>query len=298
MAFTKSIILWEEDGGLTEAEKLKENYKENILGRTSLWMQQKQAEIDAAVEEASDKVVAWFTQDDGKENSPVTTSTKSYQSLSLDVVISESHTISNEITSYPISKGFQISEHVIRKNPQFSLNGWVTDVAMPKNIVSFNTLGKLAGSMFARDSSAILGSLLGSAGNVVDNLGYSNSSPVKDAYIILKRLVNEGTIVHVSTILGTYENCVLRSVSIQQNVSNSTVLPVVLQFEKIYMIAEGISANVYDNENYVSDDLQAKLKEVENDKTGSYLTDLYGQLTKQGVNITQALLGVSYGSAN
>lgn len=287
MAFTKSIILWQ------SSKKTEDVYKENPLGKASKWVNDRQKEIDNAIEEGVNKVVAWWNDEDAKELSPKVQDSEQYESLSLDVVISESHSFSNEITGYPVSEGFQISEHVIRKNPQFTLQGWVTDVAMPKNIVSFNTLGKVAGSMFARDSSSVLGSLLGSAGNVVDNLGYKNASPVKDAFVILKDLVKNGTLVHVATILGTYENCVLRSVSIQQNVTNSTVLPVTLNFEKVYILGDrnSIDGNPMD---WVAPDVKKIMEEVKNDTTGSYLSDLYGQLTKQGVNITQALMGVSH----
>ena len=286
MAFTKSIILWKRSSTIEDV------YEENPLGMASKWMDEKQQQIDDAVEAGVNTVAYWIGAD-AQSISPKVQDSELFESLSLDVVISESHSFSNEITGYPVSEGFQISEHVIRKNPQFTLQGWVTDVAMPKNIVSFNTLGKIAGSMFARDSSSVLGSLLGSAGNVVDNLGYKNASPVKDAFVILKDLVKNGTLVHVATILGTYENCVLRSVSIQQNVTNSTVLPVTLNFEKVYILGDrnSIDGNPMD---WVAPDVKKIMEEVKNDTTGSYLSDLYGQLTKQGVNITQALMGVSY----
>ena len=286
MAFTKSIILWKRSSTIEDV------YEENPLGMASKWMDEKQQQIDDAVEAGVNTVAYWIGAD-AQSISPKVQDSELFESLSLDVVISESHSFSNEITGYPVSEGFQISEHVIRKNPQFTLQGWVTDVAMPKNIVSFNTLGKIAGSMFARDSSSVLGSLLGSAGNVVDNLGYKNASPVKDAFVILKDLVKNGTLVHVATILGTYENCVLRSVSVQQNVTNSTVLPVTLNFEKVYILGDrnSIDGNPMD---WVAPDVKKIMEEVKNDTTGSYLSDLYGQLTKQGVNITQALMGVSY----
>lgn len=292
MAFTKSLILWE-----VEKKEEEDVYEENIFERGSKWMQERQQAMDdyvnGIVDDATSTVKSWFGTKDAEYFGPVQKSTGNYQTLPLDVVMTETHAFSNEVTGYPISTGFQISEHVIRRNPQFSIQGWVTDVTMPKAIVSFNTLGKVAGAMFARDSSSILGSLLGSAGNVVDNLGYKDSSPVKDAYEILKKLVNDGTLVHVATILGTYENCVLRSVNISQNVATSTVLPVQLQFEKMYMISKDAKGN-YNNVDYISSELRTKMKEVKNDTTGSYLSDLYGQLTKQGVDISQVLLGVSY----
>ncbi len=291
MAFTKSIILWQRDSQTVD------EYEDNILGQSSKYMNKVNQEIDDYVEGVTNEVTAYFTSSEVKPLAPKVKTLEKYETLSLDLVTIETHDFTNEITGYPISDGFQISEHVIKKNPKFSIQGWVTDVAMPKNIVSFNTLGKIAGSMFARDSSSILGSLLSSAGNVVDNLGYENASPVKDAFITLQDLVRNGTLVHVATILGTYENCVLRSVNIQQNVTNSTVLPVVLQFEKVYIIAK----NRGDENplNYVDPDVKAMMEEVKNDTTGSYLDDLYGQLTKQGVNIVQAVMGVSYnGSEN
>jgi len=281
MAFTKSIIFWS-----TEKSKKETEPEKNLLQQAQDYVNEAQEWIGDKLDKGVSAIKGTiFGEEEAAKNEPEELDTTIWKSMSLDVVLSESHNFSNEVTGYPISNGFIVSEHTIRKNPQFNLNGWVTDVAMPVDIVSVGTVGKVAGSMLARGGSPVLGSLLGSAGNVVDNLMYKDSSPTKDAFELIKELVMQGTIVHVSTILGTYENSVIRSASITQNVSNSSVLPVSLSFEKLYMVEGGIAG-------YISPELSKALEAVKNDTTGSWLDNMFGMLTKQGVNILQVATGV------
>ena len=283
MAFTKSVIFWEES-----------SEQKDTVRDTSLLAQAKTALDSAgnAIEGAIDKGVSAIKEtlhmeDDAKDNSPSIYKSEVYRTLSLNCVLSETHQFSNEVTSYPISDGFQISEHVIRRNPTFSLQGWITDVSMPDTIVSFATVGKIAGSMVARGGNPVIGSLLGSSGTVLDNLLIDDNSPVKDGFQQIKDLIKDGTMVHVATILGTYENCILRSASISQNVTNSSILPVNLSFEKIYTISKNGSFD------YINPILEAELEKVTNDTTGNFLDDAMGMLKKQGVNIANAIMGTS-----
>jgi len=204
-----------------------------------------------------------------------------WKTMSLNCVLIESHQFTNEVTSYPVSTGFIISDHVIKRNPTFRISGWITDVNMPDSVISLSTIGKVAGSMYSRSGNPIIGSLLGSAGSVLDNMLLDNVSLVKEGFEDIKGLVRDGTIVHVATILGTYENCVIRSASITQDKNTATVLPVDLAFEKINIIGpDGVfSPNTKDQK------LLNALESVKNTKTGSYLDDMISVLSKQGVNI-------------
>lgn len=210
MAFRKSIILWSKDTKVTENYIVADNTKVLLPGATP------------------PTVTAGEVPQESTETS--------YDYLALDCVISESHAFSNEVTAYPISSGFLISEHTIKKNKMFSLTGMITNVNMfDGDFLSITNVGKVAGAMVSRVIGPVLGSLLGSAAHAMDSSGITKD-PIKDKFEKLQELVTNGTIVHVATILGTYEGCVLREVRINQDSTTSSVLPVSLTFEQLRVI--------------------------------------------------------------
>lgn len=261
MAFTKSIIFWEHSES-----------NNDVPGNPSV-LRKIANNLNSA-----ENYISTIFEDEVKEESPVVGVIKSYKKMELDCVMSESHGFNNEVTSYPISTGFNISEHTIRKNYTFRISGLVTNITMPDNVLTFNTIGKVAGSMYSRSNNIVIGSLLGSAGNMLDN-SLISGNPIKDRFEEIKNLVTNGTLVHVSTILGTYENCVIRSASITQNVQTSSVMPVDLAFEQMRVIDDsGV-------EGAVSQSVQTEMEKVKNEKTGNFLDDMFSMLKKQGVNI-------------
>lgn len=210
MAFRKSIILWSKDTKVTENYIVADNTKVLLPGANP------------------PTVTAGEVPQESAETS--------YDYLALDCVISESHAFSNEVTAYPISSGFLISEHTIKKNKMFSLTGMITNVNMfDGGFLSITNVGKVAGAMVSRVIGPVLGSLLGSAAHAMDSSGITKD-PIKDKFEKLQELVTNGTIVHVATILGTYEGCVLREVRINQDSTTSSVLPVSLTFEQLRVI--------------------------------------------------------------
>ena len=210
MAFRKSIILWSKDTKVTENYIVADNTKVLLPGATP------------------PTVTAGEVPQESTETS--------YDYLALDCVVSESHAFSNEVTAYPISSGFLISEHTINKNRMFSLTGMITNVNMfDGDFLSITNVGKVAGAMVSRVIGPVLGSLLGSAAHAMDPSGITKS-PIEEKFKQLQDLVTNGTIVHVATILGTYEGCVLREVRINQDNTTSSVLPVSLTFEQLRVI--------------------------------------------------------------
>ena len=211
MAFTKSQIIWAKDKSVFEKEVVAQTFTPDDQGNP---------------------VETIYYPDDER---PEETTETSFNTLALDCVLSEAHEFRNEVTSYPVSSGFLISEHIIKKNPIFHLNGIITNVSMPSDLTLISTVGKVVGSMVNRVVGPVLGSLIGSAAHAIDNCGMAGD-PIKDAFLQLQELVREGTIVHVATILGTYEGCVLRGVRIHQDVRTATILPLTLTFEQLRVI--------------------------------------------------------------
>lgn len=211
MAFTKSQIIWAKDTKVFEKDVVAQTFSPADGG----------------------KLVETIYYPDSTR--PTEISETSFNTMALDCVINEGHVFRNEVTSYPVSSGFLISEHVIKKNPMFSLNGIITNVSMPSDLTLVSTVGKVVGSMVNRAVGPVLGSLIGSAAHAIDNIGLAGD-PIKDAFLQLQKLVSDGTIVHVATILGVYEGCVLREVRIQQDLRTATALPLILTFEQLRII--------------------------------------------------------------
>lgn len=230
--------------------------------------------VDGAIDDIQSTLT---TEDEVTENEPEDLNKISYKVLTLDCVIQEAHSITNEITSYPISSGFNVSDHTIKRNPIFKMQGWITNVNMPTTQVSITNIGKVAGAMVSRSMGPVIGSLLGSAANVVDNLLVSGN-PIKEAFEQLKILVQNGTLVHVSTLIGTYENCVIRSMEIQQNVITASVLPVTLTFEKLFVIDDSTG-------NFLLEGQNAAIKKGLNQMTPTQLESAIGMIQAQGINI-------------
>ena len=214
------------------------------------------------------------------ESSPTEETKTVFDSISLDCVMAESHHFENEVTSYPVSSGFIISEHVIKKNFRFGLIGLVTNVNMPTELSLISTVGKVAGSMVNRVVGPILGSLLGSAAHALDSSAIT-VDPISETYLKLQKLVREGTVVHVATILGTYEGCVLRAVDINQDVRTSTVMPVRLTFEQLKIIQP---------DGRVGFNASADLKKALNTNTPTDTELMLKALKNSGVNILGSIL--------
>lgn len=265
MAFTQSIIVW---------PKAVNTSTVNIEAV-------KPKELGDYINEAGQAVrgyLPWLpggTEDDAL---PVTTVEKTYNYLQLDSVVTENHLLSNEVTSYPISSGFIVSDHVIKKNFLFGISGVVVNNKFQEFGLNFTTIGAVAGAMMSQAVGPIIGSLLGQAAHAIDNIG-QDGSPVTKAFNQLKDLVRNGTLIHVSTILGTYENCVLRSVQINQDVRTATILPLILQFEQLQVIDhEGLGVD--------SDMAKALTQMTPTD------TELLIKAAKaSGLNILSSLLG-------
>lgn len=212
MAFTQSIILWPKTSSTSSVEV--------------------EAVPPSTLDKITGKVKSWLPGGLFDEATPTETQVKTYNLLQLDCVVAENHVMENEVTSFPISSGFIVSDHVIKKNFKFAIAGMVVNNKFAEVGFNWTTAGSVAGAMVSNAVGPIIGSLLGSAASALDNVGQTKS-PVQNAFTQLQDLVRNGTLVHVSTILGTYENCVIRSVQINQDVRTATVLPLMLQFEQL-----------------------------------------------------------------
>lgn len=177
-----------------------------------------------------------------------------WHALAFDAVKTEGHTGEQVITKYPVSRGFQVSEHSIRQNSIVTLDVVVSNISMPSATVrqsyeaAFKSLCSSAGGSASLDSAIKWGRLehLGnnidlfpdqSPLNFVDNLlssatGEVSSLKVDNAFNQIVKLNRTGLRCHVLTMRGMYLNCSLKNYSAINSVNDSYCLVSTLTFEQ------------------------------------------------------------------
>lgn len=161
----------------------------------------------------------------GENGESVATEDSSWKVLEWDCVVKEKHSASNEITKYPVQTGFIVADHTIRGNRMLNLRGIIVNVGlMPKGIdYAIDLATKAGGALLGSGAGAIIGSIITKSINVFSDSG-NNENRVRAIFEELESLCLKGTIVHVSTVLGPYINCVIRDVQVTQDVNSASVL--------------------------------------------------------------------------
>jgi hypothetical protein len=140
--------------------------------------------------------------------------------VELDASLSETHSMSAEVTNHPLEEGSEISDH-IRKQP---------DSIQITGVVSNTPLVYLAN--------------IQAPSPLVNDL-----TPVSDraelAYVELQRIMSQGETVEVVTSLRTYENMALTSLSITRDAASGNVLNASMDLREVIIAkSEVVSAPV------------------------------------------------------
>jgi hypothetical protein len=134
--------------------------------------------------------------------------------IEFDCVVSEEHTVENEVTGYPVETGFIIADHAIKKNRKLSLNVIVGNTMSTGNYVN-----------------TVENSGLTPAGSVI------NSFPsIQEAHNHLTGVCIEARECQVSTIYGIYNHAIVTKYYTKQDVNNVSVIVARLEIEDIYKI--------------------------------------------------------------
>lgn len=65
------------------------------------------------------------------------------QSLDLDVVVSESHTLQNKITQFPVEEGSPITDHIRSQPDRLTMSCFITETPILQALQEFETLERL-----------------------------------------------------------------------------------------------------------------------------------------------------------
>lgn len=204
---------------------------------------------DEAIKGDSGKSSGWFTDpepDPNKANTKATTTTASEEDstwgiLRWTAMLKEGHSVANEVTSYPVGTGFKISNHVIKKNRILQLQGIVCNVTMANSLFDpLTAIPQIGGAIMGSGAGTALASALNLGRNFLTG-DEASTNVVKSAFETLQKLCLEGRFVHVTTILGTYVNCIIRSVECEQDEQTSSILAVKVVLEEIQVV--GLTRN-------------------------------------------------------
>lgn len=176
-----------------------------------------------------------------------------WAAMGFDGVKSEGHIGTNIITSYPVSKGFKVSEHAIRQNAKVQLEAVLTNISWPSATVrqsfelAFITLVVMATGEFnksLKDANKYGRVAYDNGGDTVfSDRGEVremevSSSKIDLAFEKIKELTQLGTLIHLITIRGIYTNCVIRGYSTNADVSNSYSMPITLDIEELIVVQD------------------------------------------------------------
>jgi hypothetical protein len=187
-------------------------------------------------------------------------------SMSFDVVISEGHDATAEVTEHTVEQGTDVVDH-IRPNPKtlrlevFVSNTPIT-VGPDRDILPFTIeLGSPGdGTFFQGGVGALIqqgAQAIGLSGtNVGNTLGFTNPPPskvtfqvlqfegetdyVRNAFDQLDQLLNTGTLIQIFTPKRNYSNMVIKSLAMRRDKSTGTSGWITIDFKEIRMVASKI----------------------------------------------------------
>lgn len=152
-----------------------------------------------------------------------------FYAYKFDATVSEAHRASATVTKFPVSSGFLVSDHIIKHNRMLTLK------VVTANMVNDSTwLLSVPGAMVV--TGAVFGSAIGTvAGNAATLLqtSFETQDRVSNAYKKFCKFMEEGTRLYVSTILGTYLNCIVVDIQTIQDKDSSAVMAAEITLEEL-----------------------------------------------------------------
>ena len=150
-----------------------------------------------------------------------------FDSITLDALISQSPQYSSEVTEHPVEKGADITDHVRPKSLNLSIEGMISETPI-ENIQSRILQAKAAIDNFA------LGKL--SPSPPTDPRG-----PVRIAYEQLLAIRAEGKVISIVSRLAKYENLVLQELKFVVDASTGDSLLFQASLKEIVTVESSVS---------------------------------------------------------
>lgn len=141
-------------------------------------------------------------------------------SIELDASISESHVGEVEVTEHPVEQGANVTDHVRPKPDTLTIEGFVSNTPLNRaqNKRAVESQGFRLSTTSERDV------IVGQPGNA------------ETAYTKLRELKDSGTLITVTTKLRTYDNMVIKSLSVPRDAKVGDALKFSATFQRITIV--------------------------------------------------------------
>lgn len=157
-----------------------------------------------------------------------------YNSFKFDAMVSEGHEAQATITSFPVSSGFVVSDHVIKHNRVLVLNAVATNMQNAALwAASVQGLSVITGSIFNNPIIPIIGGIAGGVASA-----FETEDRIQSTYNLFNSFRVTGQKLYISTILGPYLNCVVTSLKCRHDKDTSAILAIEITLEELQVIGD------------------------------------------------------------
>jgi len=155
-----------------------------------------------------------------------------FNTFKFDAVVSEGHQAETVVTKMPASSGFLVSDSIINQNRILRLDVVAANMQNSSAwTVSVQGLSVATGAIFNNPLIATAGSLYGAVSSA-----FETEDRVQSTYALFNSLRTAGTKLYISTILGTYLNCVITGIRVKQDKDTSSILAMELTLEELQVV--------------------------------------------------------------
>lgn len=166
------------------------------------------------------------------------------QLIDFDASVSESHTSSSSVTSHPVEKGSNISDHVHHEPQKIAIQAMVSDTPIRQPGSHMGTNRGVVAALVLTQARALVPKIGGS--NLIGTVLRQSFAPTPTATVLqfaepvnrvravyneLTNLERNGTLVTIETSLVKYEDMVLQNITTPRDVDNSNA--VTFQFDAV-----------------------------------------------------------------
>lgn len=155
-----------------------------------------------------------------------------FSSFKFDAMVSEGHEAEAVLTKFPVSSGFLVTDHSIIQNRVLVLEAVASNMQNSAMwMTSIQGASVLAGSIFNNPMLPILGGIAGTVASA-----FETSDRMQSTFNLLNGFRVNGTRLFISTILGPYLNCVVRSIKTKTDKNTASILAVQIVLEELQVI--------------------------------------------------------------
>ncbi|APD19724.1 tail tube intiator [Pectobacterium phage PP101] len=159
---------------------------------------------------------------------------ESFSSFKFDAMVSEGHSATSQVTSFPVSSGFVVSDHVILQNRILKLNAVASNMQNSAMwAASIQGLSVITGAIFNSPIIPIVGGIAGAVASA-----FETEDRITSTYNLFRNFQATGKKLYVSTILGPYLNCIVTKLECKHDKDTSAILSIEITLEELQVIGK------------------------------------------------------------